>query len=123
MPLLPTGCPSCHAPLSVSRLVCGTCQTQLEGAFDLPRLLRLAPDDLEFVVRFVRTSGSLKAMAKQYGQSYPTIRNRLNVIIEQLGGADDDQGAKDDERHRILDGLAKGTMSVVVAERRLKALS
>lgn len=122
MPLLPTGCPSCHAPLSVSRLMCGTCQTQLEGAFDLPRLLRLAPGDLEFVVRFVRTSGSLKAMAKQYGQSYPTIRNRLNAIIEQLGGADD-QGTGDDERHRILDGLAKGTMTVVAAERRLKALT
>jgi hypothetical protein len=122
MALLPTGCPSCHGPLLVSRLMCGTCQTQLEGVFELPRLLRLPPDDLDFVVRFVRTSGSLKAMAKHYGQSYPTIRNRLNAIIEQLGGADG-EGTTDDERHRILDALAKGTMSLVAAERRLKALS
>jgi hypothetical protein len=122
MPHLPTGCPSCHGALSVSRLVCGSCQTQLEGSFDLPRLLRLAPADLEFVVRFVRTSGSLKAMAKQYGQSYPTIRNRLNTIIEHLGGTED-EGTQDEERHRILDALAKGTMTLVAAERRLKALS
>jgi len=104
--------------------MCGTCQTHLEGAFDLPALLRLAPEDLDFVVRFVRTSGSLKVMAKQYGQSYPTIRNRLNAIIEQLGGVDGVGGeTRDDERHRILDALARGTLSVVAAERRLKGLS
>jgi hypothetical protein len=122
MPALPTSCPSCQGDLSVSRLVCAACQTQLEGAFALPRLLTLAPDDLDFVVRFVRTSGSLKAMAKAYGQSYPTIRNRLNAIIEQLGGIDGG-ATREDERHRILDALAKGSLSVGAAERRLKALS
>lgn len=122
MALLPSECPSCSGPLSVTRLVCDACRTHLEGAFELPALLRLAPEDLDFVVRFVRTSGSLKAMAKEYGQSYPTIRNRLNAIIEQLGSADS-ADARDGERHRILDALARGTLSVVVAERRLKALS
>ena len=57
----------------------------VEGDFTLPGLLRLSSADLEFVMRFVRVSGSLKEVAAQYGQSYPTIRNRLNQIITQIG--------------------------------------
>lgn len=106
----------------MTRLACDTCKTQLEGTFELPALLRLAPDDLTFVLRFVKTSGSLKEMARQYGQSYPTIRNRLNAIIEQLGQAET-AVERDAERHAILDAIAKGTMSVAAAERRLRGLS
>ena len=84
--------------------------------------MRLPPDDLTFVLRFVRTSGSLKEMARQYDQSYPTIRNRLNNIIEQLSQADVTV-EKEVERHAILDAIAKGTLSVVAAERKLRALS
>jgi hypothetical protein len=105
-----------------TRLACGACGTQLEGTFELPALLRLSPDDLNFVIRFVKTSGSLKEMARLYGQSYPTIRNRLDAIIEQVNRM---EGAaeKDGERHEILDAIARGTMSVAAAERRLRALT
>jgi hypothetical protein len=95
---------------------------QIEGTFELPTLLRLSADDLAFVVRFVQASGSLKEMAHHHNQSYPTIRNRLNAIIRQLNQADDAH-RNDSERHAILDALAKGTLSVAVAERRLRALS
>lgn len=122
MASLPAACPSCHGALSVTRLACDACKTQLEGTFELPALMRLAPDDLTFVLRFVKTSGSLKEMARQYGQSYPTIRNRLNSIIEQLSQAET-AVEQDAERHAILDAIAKGTMSVMAAERRLRALS
>jgi len=44
----------------------------------------LSDEDREFVVRFVIASGSLKEVARQYGVSYPTIRNRLNRLIERL---------------------------------------
>lgn len=120
MPVLPTNCPSCHAGVTVVRLRCDSCGTSLEGAFEIPSLLTLAPDDLGFIVRFVRHSGSLKAMAKDYGQSYPTIRNRLDDIIRKLGEAEARIGA---ERHSILDAIAKGTLSVDAAERMLKGLA
>lgn len=120
MATLPTNCPSCHAGVTVVRLKCDSCGTALEGAFDIPSLLMLAAEDLDFVVRFVRHSGSLKAMAKDYGQSYPTIRNRLDDIIGKLGEAEARVGA---ERHAILDAIAKGTLSVDAAERMLKGLA
>jgi hypothetical protein len=122
MATLPSECPSCRGALAITRLACDSCRTQLEGTFELPVLMRLAPDDLTFVLRFVRTSGSLKEMAGIYGQSYPTIRNRLDAIIEQLRAAET-AVTHDAERHAILDAIARGTMSVTAAERRLRALS
>ncbi|HEX4589174.1 MAG TPA: DUF2089 family protein [Gemmataceae bacterium] len=47
-------------------------------------LRRLGDDDLEFVQRLVLASGSLKDVAAEYGVSYPTIRGRLDRLIDRL---------------------------------------
>jgi len=57
----------------------------VEGSFGLPLLARLTPEDQVFALRFLQNSGNLKDMAKLYGVSYPTVRNRLDALIEQLG--------------------------------------
>lgn len=44
----------------------------------------LAEEDLAFIKRFVLASGSLKAMAAEYGISYPTVRLRLDRLIEKI---------------------------------------
>ncbi len=119
MPRLPTECPACSSGLEVSRLTCPSCAMQLEGRFELPPLLRLSRDDLEFVTAFVRSSGSLKEMGAQLGQSYPTVRNRLNEILERLAMVDED---RDRRRRRILDALAHGEIGVKEATRRLKEI-
>ena len=80
----PSQCPSCDSELVVTRLTCLNCQTEVTGHYRLPPLLRLDPDDQAFVEAFIVASGSLKAMAGQLGVSYPTVRNRLNHIIDQL---------------------------------------
>jgi len=81
---LPIKCPSCNDSLKVKRLVCEACGTEIEGGFELPELARLGEEDRRFIVEFVKASGSLKDMAKLMKLSYPTIRNRLNDIIERL---------------------------------------
>jgi hypothetical protein len=40
--------------------------------------------DLQFVRRMVLASGSLKDLAAEYEVSYPTIRARLDRIIERI---------------------------------------
>jgi len=45
---------------------------------------RLEEEDLMFIKRFVLASGSLKALAKAYGVSYPTVRLRLDRLIERV---------------------------------------
>jgi hypothetical protein len=44
----------------------------------------LGEEDLVFVRRFVLASGSLKAIAREYGVSYPTIRLRLDRLIQKI---------------------------------------
>lgn len=58
--------------------------TAVEGSFELPPLARLTEEDQVFVTAFVRSEGSIKEMEKLFGVSYPTIKNRLKRISEQL---------------------------------------
>lgn len=44
----------------------------------------LEDDDLAFIKRFLLASGSLKDLASAYGISYPTIRLRLDRLIEKV---------------------------------------
>ena len=57
---------------------------ELHGEFEMPPLARLRYEDQVFVSEFVRNHGSLKDMEQAFGISYPTVKNRLNRIIDQL---------------------------------------
>jgi hypothetical protein len=64
---------------------------------------RLSDEDLRFIKRFVLASGSLKAVAGEYGISYPTVRLRLDRLIERIRILDDVQ--IESEFERTLRGL------------------
>jgi len=84
MKRLPTSCPSCGGVLAVKRLHCETCETDVEGLYPLPVLAGLPQEDQDFIVEFMKSSGSLKDMASLLGVSYPTVRNRLDEIISKI---------------------------------------
>ena len=81
---LPKNCPSCGSALAVQKLVCNNCQTGIEGNYDFALLARLGEEEQRFILEFVKKSGSLKAMAEQMNRSYPSVRNYLNDLIQQL---------------------------------------
>ena len=81
---MPAFCPSCNGLLAVRRLECSVCGTAVEGSFALPVLARLTPDDQAFLLNLVKCSGSLKDLARVYGVSYPTVRNRLDALIGRI---------------------------------------
>lgn len=81
---LPTICPSCESHLMVSKLVCMNCETEVSGKYNLPLLMNLNVDEQEFVLHFLINSGSLKEMANQMGKSYPTVRNKLDDLINKI---------------------------------------
>jgi hypothetical protein len=68
----------------VKSLKCAHCGTEVIGDYALPVLLLLSSEEQDFILSFVKYSGSLKEMANQLKLSYPTIRNRLNEIIEKI---------------------------------------
>ena len=84
MKRLPTMCPACNSHLKVKSLICEQCDTEIQGQYELPPLASLCPDDQAFILDFMKASGSLKEMAKLLGLSYPTVRNRLDEIIERI---------------------------------------
>ncbi|ANU28277.1 DUF2089 family protein [Planococcus versutus] len=47
-------------------------------------VLALNSEDLEFVKNFIISSGSLKEIAKNYGVSYPTVRIRIDRVIQKI---------------------------------------
>ena len=52
---------------------------------DVPNwLLSLEKEDIEFIKNFVLNSGSLKDIAKVYEVSYPTVRLRLDKLIQKI---------------------------------------
>jgi hypothetical protein len=83
-PKLPIQCPSCENPLSVTQLSCGTCATSVSGNYSLPILMQVSEEEQNFILQFFLTSGSLKEMASQMGNSYPTVRNKLDDIILKI---------------------------------------
>ena len=47
-------------------------------------MLNLDDEDVAFMNRFLLASGSLKEIAKQYGVTYPTVRLRLDKLIQKI---------------------------------------
>ena len=49
----------------------------------------LEDEDVTFVKKFLLASGSLKEMARQYGVTYPTVRLRLDRLIQKIKLSED----------------------------------
>ena len=47
-------------------------------------MAELEDEDLTFIKKFLLASGSLKEVASAYGVSYPTVRLRLDRLIQKI---------------------------------------
>ncbi|GGC81445.1 hypothetical protein GCM10011508_05980 [Flavobacterium lutivivi] len=63
---------------------CDRCETEVNGNYDLPLYLKLSREEQDFILEFFLSSGSIKEMAKQAGNSYPTMRNKMDDLIEKI---------------------------------------
>jgi hypothetical protein len=89
----------------------------ITGEFELPPLAGLRYEDQVFVGEFVRGHGSIKYVEKTFGISYPTVKNRLNRIVQQLQLVEVEQLTAHDE---VFDLLERGEISVQEAAERLE---
>jgi hypothetical protein len=128
MYLRPSHCPVCDDVLTVTRLHCNTCDTSIDGRFQVSRLEQLSPVQLAFVELFVRCEGKLNWAAQELKLSYPTVRARLDEVIRAMGyevrempPAEERQRAVE-QRQTILDVLAGGKITSAEAVRQLQSL-
>ncbi len=113
-------CPYCAGAMSVTRMACPACGIAVEaapGAFPAQRLGSLPVEHQRFIEMFVLAGGNLKEIAEATGVSYPTVRSRLDKIIETLRG----EIAKTSKvKGSILDAVGEGKMTAEEAARLIK---
>ena len=128
----PGQCPICGDELKITSLGCSTCKTKLEGRFTGCKFCRLPDEQLEFIEVFIKCRGNIKDVEKELGISYPTVRNRLEGVIQALGYSIDKTGDYTEERKNsqitsekrqlILNALENGELSPQEAAQQLRKL-
>jgi hypothetical protein len=128
-------CPVCAGELEISRLHCASCGTTIEGEFGVGRFGRLSREQMTLLESFLRSRGNLKEMERALGISYPTVRARVESLVQALGLADgepvdivvDDapEGLSEDllaARREILERLAAGKIDAAAAAEALRGV-
>ncbi len=125
-----SACPVCGNNLTITRYYCSQCDTTIEGRFTGAEgvFSQLTPDQLNFVLTFIRCEGRLNRMEDELNMSYPTLRNRLVEIIRALGfepGREESstKTITPEERARILDDMDAGVISYQEAKKLLQGLA
>ena len=127
---MPHKCPVCEHELKVTKLACTYCSTKIEGEFSSCKFCKLPLEQLVFIEAFIKCRGNIKEVEKELGISYPTVRSRLDSVIEALGYAAErekgfiletmDQAEAQRERQEILDALDRGEITAQEAARQIR---
>jgi len=111
-------CPICGEELTVTRLECRTCGTDIGGQFTIGRLARLDSEQMQFVETFIKSRGNAYKVGEELELPYSTIRARLTEVIRAMGyepGAEPKDEVpitvSPEKRKSILDELARGKIS------------
>ena len=72
---------------------------------------RLDEEEADFLKRFILMSGSLKLLAKSYDISYPTVRLRLDRLIEKIK-VWESQDIKSEFERALLIEFAEGRITM-----------
>lgn len=80
----------------------------------------LEDEDLAFIKRFILFSGSLKDLADAYNVSYPTLRLRLDRLIDKIKILDS-QKIEDDFERQLRAQFADGKLDSQVFKKLFSA--
>ncbi|MCT4660982.1 MAG: DUF2089 domain-containing protein [Tissierellales bacterium] len=111
-------CPVCEHELKVTELHCNYCDTTIKSEFELCKFCKLPKDQLLFAEIFIKNRGNIKEIEKELGISYPTVRNKLESLIESLGHNPKYESKVN--KKEILEKLSSGEISAEEAVKLLK---
>lgn len=118
-------CPNCGGELEITRLNCKACETVILARYEPCPFCKLSPESARFVQAFVKTRGNLKEMERDLGQSYWTLRARLNEVIQELGFQVEPVHEEEElaaQRRHILERLEQGEIDATEAAEQLNQL-
>ncbi|HEX7103938.1 MAG TPA: DUF2089 domain-containing protein [Nitrolancea sp.] len=121
----PSHCPTCGHVLDIRELNCQECDTTIRGHWSLGVFARLTADQQTFLRLFVRSRGNLSEVERSLGVSYPTVRAKLEEVIEALqdepAPAPMTDAPREETRDDILQAIAAGRLGVEDGLARLRA--
>lgn len=121
---LPHKDPVTGGELYISELASDDSGVSIRGRFEIPRYARLDPEQSKFLETFLRCRGMLNSMERELGISYPTVRSRLDSLLDALDlkpvKEDGKPGKIAEKKRKILDLLEKGEITPEEAKARLK---
>jgi len=113
-------CSVCDGLLRVREMICPACELQLSGDFSFPRLMRLSRKNLVLGEALILAGGNLKDLASSLGVSYPTVRKRVDGLIEELHEL---RAADERKIEEILRGIESGAVPAAKGTRMIKELN
>ncbi len=118
----PADCPVCGEHLSVTRLGCAACGSELSGVFATCEFCALDDADSAMLRVFLASRGNLREVERHLGVSYPTARLRFSELLARLGLAGESEPAPL-TREQILSEVAAGALAPGEAQRLLESLA
>ena len=105
----PSDCPVCGDHLSVTRLGCASCGSELAGVFAACPYCSLSEADSAMLRVFLTSRGNMREVEKHLGVSYPTARLRFAQLLDKLDLAGE-AAAPPLTREQILSEVAAGAL-------------
>ncbi len=116
-----TKCPICNENLTVTKLMCPSCKTEISGNFKLSKFNYLSEEQINFALVFIKNAGNIKGIEKELNISYPTVKKNLDDLILALGFSNTNVGNKPySSREEILQALKDDLISYEEAKRLLE---
>ena len=116
-------CPFCSGEVLIKEVECKSCNTIIKGEFRQNRFSLFSNEQLYFIEIFLKNEGNIKLVEKDLGISYPTVKNKLQKIIEVLGYSaqitKEELKQKSSEKIKLLNELKNGKTNL---EKTLKKL-
>lgn len=103
-------CPICDGAIEVTEYKCCSCGSTISGRFKLNKFCQLPIDQLEFADVFIKNRGNIKEIEKELGISYPTVKGKLDSLIESLGYKNQ-ASYNPNKSKEILEQLDRGEIS------------
>ena len=108
--------------MEVRELWCQECEISVRGRFPRCEFCGLPEEQLAFLRLFVSRRGNLREVERELGVSYPTVRARLDDLLQALGYPVSVVSAaeREERRRQVLEDLKAGKISAEDATRALR---
>jgi hypothetical protein len=122
----PVICPVCNKKMHIEVLRCSNCNSKLEGNFELNEFATLSDENIQFLRLYLLNRGNLSKVSEILNLSYPTVLNKFNKLLSDLGYKDEasknESIEEDNKKRKIIEDLEKGLIEPKEAIKKLKSL-